>query len=74
MTTNIDPLNSENPHSGFIAQVDDLIKLLEVCHHQASRAGHAAMDAGARMNARELFASSGRLKSMVQEWERIVKQ
>lgn len=65
--------NEENPHSGFVAQVDDLIKLLEVCHHQASRAGHAAMDAGYRNDARELFASSGRLKSMVQEWERMLR-
>lgn len=65
--------DSENPHSTFASQVDDLIKLLEVCHHQASRAGHAAMDAGAIMNARELFASSGRLKSMAQEWERMLR-
>lgn len=64
--------DSENPHSTFSAQLDDLIKLLEICHHQASRAGHAAMDAGARINARELFASSGRLKSMAQEWERML--
>lgn len=66
--------NEENPHSTFASQVDDLIKLLEVCHHQASRAGHAAIDAGARINAIELFASSGRLKSMAQEWERVVRK
>lgn len=66
--------DSENPHSTFASQVDDLIKLLEVCHHQASRAGHAAMDARMPGHARELFASSGRLKGMAQEWERIVNK
>ena len=66
--------DSENPHSGFVAQLDDFINLLEICHHQASRAGHAAMDARMPGCARELFASSGRLKGMAQEWERMLKK